>query len=129
MPFTVDTNQKALDHIFQKATWAQPGNIEIGLSTTTPNADGTGVTEPATGAYARISTVPADWTRTGSDMQNNSREDFPEATASWGTVTHIVLYNSTDNSVIGFGALASSQAVASGQQPYFDANDITVRYV
>lgn len=129
MPFTDVINRAALDHIFQKAAWTQPGNIEIGLSTTTPAADGTNVTEPAGGDYARIATVPGDWTRTAGDMQNNAREDFPEATASWGTVTHVVLFNTTDNSVIAFGALSSSQSVASGQQPYFDANDITVRYV
>lgn len=129
MPFVTAINQAALDHIFQKAAWTQPGNIEIALSTSAPNPDGTGGTEPAAASYSRITTLPADWTRTGNDMQNNARKDFPEAAESWGTITHIVLFDASSGNPIAFGALPSSQSVASGQQPYFDANDITVRYV
>ena len=129
MPMTTGINQAALDHIFQKAAWTQPGNLSLALSTSTPNDDGTGVTEPSGGDYARVQTLPADWTRTGGDMQNNSRQDFPEATASWGTITHLVIYDQTAGTVVAFGALSSTQSVATGQQPYFDTNDITVRYV
>lgn len=129
MPFVTAINQAALDHIFQKAAWTQPGNIEIGLSTTAPNPDGTGGTEPTGASYSRISTVPADWTRTGEDMQNNARQDFPEATEAWGTITHIVLFDADTSSPVAFGSLSSAQSVTTGQQPYFDVNDITVRYV
>lgn len=129
MPMSTEINQAALDHIFQQAAWPQPGNLSLALSTTTPNPDGTGVTEPTGGDYARVQTLPADWTRTGNDMQNNGRLDFPEATDSWGTITHLVIYDQAAGTVVAFGALSASQSVSTGQQPYFDTNDITVRYV
>jgi len=130
MPFTTGTNRAALDHIFQKAVWAQPGDIEIALTTTTPAADGTNVTEPVGNGYARIATVPGEWTRTGNDMANNVRQDFPQATGSWGTIVGFVLYDSTDGTtVVGFGALTANQPVASGQQPYFDVGDLVCRYL
>jgi len=128
MPFANAINQAALDHIFGKATWTAPTTINVGLSTTTPAVDGTGITEPSGNGYAQVATAPADWTRTGNDMENNAQVDFPEATGSWGTVTHFVLYNDADDSMIGFGALDSSQAVASGQQPYFPAETLVARY-
>lgn len=128
MPFASGVNQAVLDHIFQlSAGYAQPGNLSVALSTTTPAADGTNVTEPSGNGYARVATTSADWGRVGNDVTNGNRLDFPEATGTWGTVTYFVLYDGT--TVIAFGALTSSQNVVSGQQPYFDVDDITVRYL
>lgn len=128
MPFSDAINQAALDHMFQKATWTQPAAMEIALSTTTPTNTGTNITEPVGNGYARVLTAPADWTRTGLEMSNAAREDFPEATGSWGTVTHFVLFDSVSDAMIGFGALTASQAVATGQQPFFNAGDLIARY-
>lgn len=128
MPFTTIVNRAALDHIFQKAVWPQPGNLSIALSTTTPDADGNNVTEPSGNGYARVATTPAEWDRNSNpnEMTNNVRKDFPEATGPWGTITHFVLYDNT--TPIGWGALTASQAVTTGQQPYFNAGELIFRY-
>lgn len=127
MPFTDVINRAALDHIFQKATWTQPGNLSLGLSTTTPTLAGGNITEPSGNAYARVVTDPLEWTRTDSDIENNVRHDFPEATGSWGTLTHFVLLDGS--TLVAFGSLTASQAVSTGQQPYFNIGELIARYI
>ncbi|WP_417436485.1 hypothetical protein [Idiomarina abyssalis] len=127
MPFAAAINQSALDHIFQKSVWTPPGNLSIVLSTTTPDAGGGNITQPVGNGYAPIATVPADWTRSGLEMSNVAREDFPEATGSWGTVTHFALLDGA--TPIAFGALTPAQAVLTGQQPYFNPGALVCRYL
>lgn len=128
MPFMQTWNQAVLDYIFQlEASLTQPGNLDVALSTTTPNQDGTGITEPTGGAYARAETVPADWGRSGDEVSNAEVINFPEATASWGTATHFVLYDNT--TPIGFGALQSPVAIGTGIQPRFNVGQLVVEYI
>lgn len=73
---------------------AIPTTYYIGLSTTTPNTNGSGVDEPSTDAgYARVQLTtlsePLDGVVTNSQAIN-----FNESTASWGTITHFVIYDS-----------------------------------
>lgn len=81
---------------------AIPTRYYIGLSTSAPNINGTNVTEPGTGAgYARVElnslSEPSDGVVTNIQAIN-----FNESTASWGTVTHFVIY---DSDVVGTGNL------------------------
>lgn len=71
-------------------TWA-PATWFVGSSTTTSNADGTGFTEPAVGAYARVSVTnnatnfPAASTTAGKTTKRNGTDiTFPNPTADWG---------------------------------------------
>lgn len=71
-----------------------PSEMWIGLSTTAPNADGTNVTEPSTSTgYSRMKLdtlgEPVDGVVT-----NKANIDFNESTASWGTLTHFVIFDS-----------------------------------
>ncbi len=73
--------------------------VEVGLSTTTPNDDGTNITEPPGGAaYARVSLANTNGNfpvASGGEKSNGVDVEFPEATAGWGTVTHWVLYDAS----------------------------------
>lgn len=69
---------------------------EIGLSTTTPNDDGTGITEPSGFGYARVAKTNNDANfpvSTGNEKSNGTAITFPTASGGdWGTITHWVLW-------------------------------------
>jgi len=82
-------------------TWA-PATWFVGISTTTPNDDGTNFTEPSTGSYARVSKTnnatnfPAASTTGGvSSKSNGTAFTFPNPTANWGLITHWGLYTAS----------------------------------
>lgn len=91
-----------------KVTPAIPGNYYIGLSSTPPSADGTGVNEPkSTAGYARIELDMLGEPENGV-VSNTSPISFPESTASWGTITHYVIYDSPsvgDGNLLMYGPL------------------------
>ena len=110
-----------LDSRFGSVAVAIPATYYVGLSTTLPTNTGTNVTEPSGGLYARVAVTnnatnfPAAAARSKS---NGTVITFPTASASWGTVTHFVLYDASTGGVFrAWGALAAAQAIASGGTP------------
>jgi len=61
MPFSTTIDNKILDHLTGKATWTAPVAFYVGLSSTTPTKAGANVTEPSTGAYARVQITAAQF--------------------------------------------------------------------
>lgn len=115
---------KILDHLFSIAAYTAP-TIYIAVSTADPLEDGSGLAEPVGNGYTRIATAGADWTRTGNVVSNGAVETFPEATGSWGTLTHIALMDaSTAGNVIASSALTASKAVATNDTLRFPAGEI-----
>lgn len=108
----------------------------IGLSTTTPDAAGANFSEPSSSSgYARVmlgyynqsNTFVMDAAANGSICNTNNIIFFPEATASWGTVTHFALFkDKTGGTPILWGALSSSISIPSGYIPIFRAGALTV---
>ena len=96
-------------------------SVYIGLSSTAPNVDGTGFSEPATGAgYARVligTLTGGGFNVMGDPVENETANEqiifFPEATGNWGTMTHFGLFTSNDLNTkpIISGALTSSVSV------------------
>lgn len=85
-----------------KTTPNIPRNYYIGLSTSAPNINGTNVHEPSSDAgYARVQLTMLSEPSTGV-VTNTQAINFNESTASWGTITHFVIY---DSGVVGGGNL------------------------
>lgn len=85
-----------------KETPAIPEAYYIGLSTTEPNKDGSGVTEPpASAGYQRVMiehlSAPTD-----GKVSNEKPISFSRSTSNWGTVTHYVIF---DSPAVGSGNL------------------------
>lgn len=89
-----------------------PAEMWIGLSTTAPNVNGTNVTEPSTSAgYARMKLDMLSEPAVGV-VTNDSNIDFNESTASWGTVTHFVIFDSQNGgNLLQYGALSTPRSV------------------
>lgn len=116
-----------LDHIFGKGSYTPP-TIYVGLSTADPTDDGSGLAEPTGNAYARVSTLAADWNvASGGALDNANDITFPEATGSWGTITHFALFDAaTGGNMLAHGALSASKAIGSGDTTKFAAGDLDV---
>lgn len=89
-----------------------PTNYYIGLSTSAPTVSGTGVNEPsASSGYSRIRLTSLSEPTNGV-VTNNQAINFDESTASWGLITHFVIYDSaTGGNLLMYGALSTPRSV------------------
>lgn len=110
-------------------------NCYMGLSTTTPNADGTNFTEPSSSnGYARATiglygqgATQVMGTPSEGTIENASIIYFPEATASWGTITYFGLFNAaTGGSLMIYGPLDTSVTVAANYVPLFRTGNFSL---
>lgn len=105
----------AAGNIFQtKTTPAIPMKYYIGLSTTAPTVNGTGVNEPSADAgYARVELTSLSEPIDGV-VTNTAAINFDESTASWGGVTHFVIYDSDavdSGNLLMYGELSTPRSV------------------
>ncbi len=116
-----------LDHLFGKGSYPPP-TIYVGLSTADPADDASGLAEPAGNSYARVATAGADW-NVASDGEITNADDitFPEATGSWGTITHFALFDAASaGNILAHGALSVSKSISSGDTAKFAVGDLEV---
>ena len=75
-----------LDHILGTGAYTKP-TVYVGLSTADPTDDASGNAEPSGNAYARVAHSAWD-AATSRATENTGTCTFPQATGSWGTITH-----------------------------------------
>ncbi len=128
MSFSDYLENKLLDHLHGKASYTAP-TIYVGLSKADPGEDGSGVSEPSGGAYARVSTAAGDWSSaSGGVTQNANAITFPTPTGEWGVITHIFRADAASGgNVLDSAALDVPKTIASGSDaPEFAAGDISI---
>lgn len=101
-----------------KTTPPLPSRYYLGLSSSEPNPNGTGVTEPtASGSgYARILLDGLGQPDNGK-VTNESSINFEKSKLSWGTITHYVIFDAKDagaGNLLMYGELATSRSVEAG---------------
>jgi hypothetical protein len=104
----------------------------IGLSTTQPNVDGTGVTEPPSGTgYSRVAASGGGFSASNGTVTNSNYLYFPEATVSWGTVIYLCVFegNSSSSKVRYFGALTTPKTIDVNSVPLFRPGSINISIV
>lgn len=120
--FSDYAEKMVLDHLFGGQTFTAPSNYYLALFTATPNDSGGG-TEVSGGSYARATvdndtSMFAGATSGTGKTTNNEEITFPEATGSWGTVTHWALFDAVSGgNMILYGALDNSKTITSGDTP------------
>lgn len=92
MGFSIYTANALLNAMFGKTSdfgaLASAPTVYLALFTSE------GSTEVSGGSYARKSTAAADWNAASGGLIDNATEQaFPEATADWGTITDVKLYD------------------------------------
>lgn len=135
MAIAQDIHRQLLDLVFGDGTFTPPTSVFVALSSTTPTATGTNVTEPSTGSYARVETAPADWAAAVAanpcTKANANVVTFPQATATWlagADLTHFALYTLGAGGIfLGSGALGTPKPVLNGDIPSFGAGQLVAK--
>lgn len=135
--FTEALERAVLNLVWGGASYTPADPIYVGLSTTTIDNDGTGITEPDAGdGYARVAVDNDDdeWpdaTSGGPAEKSNASEiEFPDATGDWGTVTHFFFSTSSSSvaaaDIIAFAELDNPRTIEDTDKASFAANGITI---
>lgn len=109
--------QQILNHIFRNtAIFTPPANVYVGLFTAAPSDSGGG-TEVTGGSYARVAvTTTGGWTAPGAAGLTDNVADivFPTASANWGTVVAIGIFDAASAGNLLYWNTVTGQAVNSG---------------
>ncbi len=116
-----------LDHVVGNAAYTAPTTLYIAAHTASPADDGTGA-EATGGSYARKSVTnnATEFPAASAGTKSNANAiTFVEATASWGTISHIGVWDAlTTGNLLWHGALAASKAIGSGDTLSIAAGDL-----
>lgn len=123
MSFTNDLETRVLQWALTNGSPTRPAAWYIGLFTAAPGETGGG-TEVTGGSYARVA---ATFTVTGDTASNNAALDFPTATAGWGTITHVAVFDaSSAGNMLVYAALTASKTIASGDILRIPSGDLDI---
>jgi hypothetical protein len=112
--------QWALDPL---ASPTRPTATYLALFTSNPAEDGSG-TEVSGGAYARQA---VSITVSGNTASNTAAVEYPTATAAYGTVSHVGIYDAlTSGNLIAYGALTTSKAIDTGDVLRVPTGDLDI---
>lgn len=96
----------------RNTSYTSPATVYVGLYTTDPTDANTG-TEVSGGSYAR--TAVTFGAPSGGVTTNSAAVEFPQATASWGTIGWIgILDASTSGNLLYHTALDTSKTIDNG---------------
>jgi hypothetical protein len=118
-------------------TWA-PATWYLGLSTTTPNDDGSGFTEPTGGSYARVAITnnatnfPAAVTSSDgvTTKTNGAKFTFPNPTGTWGAIVYYGFFTASTGGTAQYVApLDAGITVRNGNTPVeFDVSQLSMSF-
>jgi hypothetical protein len=113
MSFSNTFETHVLNYVFTTTSVTRPTAWYLALFTSNPAEDASGTEVSTSGtAYARQS---ATFTVSGNEATTSAAIEFPTATASYGTVTHVGVFDaSTGGNLIAYSALSTSKAVGTG---------------
>lgn len=143
MALTYSAAGALLNVLCGKASSSPYSTVYIGLSTTTPSRNGTGVTEPAGASYSRqlLGNSSSTYLQKmgnpsgGSIANDNANNEyggkiyFPELGSgeTWGTITHVCLWTAkTGGTLIAYAALPDSITPTAGSVPMVPASSLTL---
>lgn len=115
-----------LNHIFDATAYSPPASLDVALYTVVPSGAGGG-TEVTGGSYARQNIDIADWTTsTTQSTSNTSSIDFPTATANWGTVVAVAVFEVGTNDLMYWGNLTVNRVVNDGDSVRFAIGGLVI---
>jgi hypothetical protein len=113
-----------INAVLRNVPYTSPTAVYLALFTSDPTDANTG-TEVTGGAYQRQQitfNAPTD------GMVSNSNEIlFPVATANWGTITHIGIFDAaTGGNLLFYGAVITSKTISTNDQLKINVGDISI---
>ena len=125
MSFSNTFETHVLNYVFTATSVTRPTAWYLALFTSNPAEDASGTEVSTSGtAYARQS---AAFTVSGNTASNNSAIEYPTATASYGTVSHVGVFTaSSGGDLIAYAALSSSKAIDTGDVFRVPSGDLDI---
>lgn len=112
-------------------TWTRPGTVYVALFTSGPDDAGAG-TEVTGGSYARVAVANNSTNfpnAAGGAKTNATQIAFPTATADWGTITGMAVFDAatSGNCLLAF-PFATPREVLNGDTPKFSPGAISLTF-
>ena len=133
-------SQNWLKLVYQAVAWANMAdnaatspftNIYVELSTGTLTATSAqNTTEAAYTSYARVAVArtTGGWGLSSQTISNVAAITFPAATANWGTITHVAIFDAaTSGNMLMYSALDSSVIINSSDTFEFAAGALNIQ--
>lgn len=108
-------------HALGGTPYTQPSSYSIGLFTADPTDAGSLANEVSGGGYARQALV---FSITGNTAENSAQREFPLATANWGIITHVGIFDGSGNMLL-HPALPTAKEILTDDILRFAAGEIT----
>ena len=123
MSFSNTYETIVLQWTFTNASVTRPTAWYLGLFTSNPG-EAQGGTEVSGGSYVREAVT---FSVTGDTATNTAAVEWPVATANWGTITHIAVYDAlSGGNQIAYAALTASKVIATGDVLRVPAGDLDI---
>ena len=124
MSFTNFLETEILDHVFAGAAYTAPTTKYLALFTALADGEAGSVTEVSVGGYARQTVA---FTTSGNTTSNNAAVEYPTATANYGTVTHVGVYDaSSSGNLMAYAALSSNKTIETGDVFRVPSGDLDI---
>lgn len=112
MPMTNYLRHALLNHTYRNTPYTSPTNVYVALFTSAPSVAGGG-TEVSGGSYARQ--APGFGAPASGQIANGGLISFPQATADWGTITHVAIFDAlSGGNMLQFAELPESKVIDNG---------------
>jgi hypothetical protein len=123
--FTDYLEDALLKHVFTNTAYTSPTTVYAALFTVAPSDTGGG-TEVSGGAYARQS-MAFSVSGTGTLATNSAAVEYPTATADYGTVVAVGIFDAASSgNLLAYANLTTSKTVSSGDVFRFNAGDVDI---
>ena len=123
MSFSDTFETRVLTWVFTNSSATRPTAWYVALFTSAPS-DAGGGTEVSGGAYARQAVT---FSVSGNTATNSGAIEYPTATAGYGTVTHVGVFDaSSGGNLIAYAALTASKTIDTGDVLRLPAGDLDV---
>lgn len=123
MSFSNEFETRVLQWTFTTDSPTRPTAWYIGLFTTDPG-EAQGGTEVSGNGYARKAVT---FTVSGDTATNSAAVEFDVATGSWGTISHIAVYDAlTSGNQIAYAALTASKTIETGDVLRIPSGDLDI---
>lgn len=125
MSFSNATETLVLNWLLTAGSATRPTAWYLALFTSNPDEDASGTEVSTVGtAYVRQS---ATFTVSGNTASNSAAIEFPTATASYGTVSHVGVFDAeTGGNLLAYAALSTSKAIDTGDVLRVPSGDLDI---
>jgi len=123
MSFSNYLETELLDHVFANNAYTSPTTVYVSLHTANPDEDASGA-EVSGGGYVRQA---GSFAVSGNTATTDAAIEYPTATADYGTVTHVGIWDAeTSGNMLAYAALTASKTISSGDVFRIPTGDLDI---